>query len=78
MNVDILTPKEFVGEVISHITTRKGLIGSLESKPTIEHIRAEVPLVNMFGYSTALRSLTQGRGTFAMEFSYFAKKEGGI
>ncbi len=78
MNVDILTPKDFVGEVISHITTRKGLIGSLESKPTVEHIRAEVPLVNMFGYSTALRSLTQGRGTFAMEFSYFAKKEGGI
>ncbi|MCD6397988.1 MAG: elongation factor G, partial [Spirochaetaceae bacterium] len=78
MNVDILTPKEFVGEVISHITTRKGVIGSLESKPAIEHIRAEVPLVNMFGYSTALRSLTQGRGTFAMEFSYFAKKEGGI
>jgi len=78
MNVDILTPKEFVGEVISHITTRKGLISSLESKPSIEHIRAEVPLVNMFGYSTALRSLTQGRGTFAMEFSYFAKKEGGI
>ena len=78
MNVDILTPKEFVGEVISHITTRKGLIGSLESKPSVEHIRAEVPLVNMFGYSTSLRSLTQGRGTFAMEFSYFAKKEGGI
>ncbi|MCK5201556.1 MAG: elongation factor G [Spirochaetales bacterium] len=78
MNVDILTPKDFVGEVISHITTRKGLIGSLESKPAVEHIRAEVPLVNMFGYSTALRSLTQGRGTFAMEFSHFAKKEGGI
>jgi elongation factor G len=78
MNVDILTPKEFVGEVISHITTRKGIVGSLESKPAIEHLRAEVPLVNMFGYSTALRSLTQGRGTYAMEFSYFAKKEGGI
>ena len=78
MNVDILTPKEFVGEVISHITSRKGIISSLESKPSIEHIRAEVPLVNMFGYSTALRSLTQGRGTFAMEFSYFARKEGGI
>ena len=78
MNVDILAPKEFVGEVISHVTSRKGIIGSLESKPSIEHIRAEVPLVNMFGYSTALRSLTQGRGTFAMEFSYFARKEGGI
>ncbi|HOV64094.1 MAG TPA: hypothetical protein PLG43_09465 [Spirochaetia bacterium] len=51
---------------------------SLESKPTVEHIRAESPFANMFGYSTALRSLTQGRGTFIMEFSHFAKKEGGL
>ncbi len=78
MNVDILCPKDFVGEVISHITTRGGIINSLESKPALEHVRAEVPLANMFGYSTALRSLTQGRGTFAMEFAYFAPKEGGI
>ncbi len=78
MNVDILSPKDFVGEVISHITTRGGIINSLESKPTFEHVRAEVPLANMFGYSTALRSITQGRGTFAMEFAYFAQKEGGI
>ncbi len=78
MNVDILCPKDFVGEVISHITTRGGIINSLESKPALEHVRAEVPLANMFGYSTALRSLTQGRGTFAMEFAYFAQKEGGI
>ncbi len=78
MKVDILSPKDFVGEVISHITSRGGIINSLESKPVMEHIRAEVPLANMFGYSTALRSLTQGRGTFAMEFAYFSKKDGGI
>ncbi len=78
MEVDVLSPKNFVGEVISHLTSRGGIINSLESKPTREHIRAEVPLVDMFGYSTALRSLTQGRGTFAMQFAYFAKKEGGI
>ncbi len=78
MNVDILSPKDFVGEVISHITSRGGIINSLESKPVTEHIRAEVPLANMFGYSTALRSLTQGRGTFAMEFAYFSQKDGGI
>ncbi len=78
MKVDILVPKDFVGEVISHISSRGGIINSLESKPAMEHIRAEVPLANMFGYSTALRSLTQGRGTFAMEFAYFAKKDGGI
>ncbi len=78
MKIDIMVPKEFVGEVISHLTARGGIIVSLESKPTVEHIRAESPFANMFGYSTALRSLTQGRGTFIMEFSHFAKKEGGL
>jgi elongation factor G len=78
MTVDIMCPKEFVGEVINHLTGRSGIVHSLESRPTIEHVRAEAPLANMFGYSTALRSITQGRGTFAMEFSHFAKKEGGF
>jgi elongation factor G len=78
MTVDIMCPKEFVGEVINHLTGRGGVVHSLESRPTIEHVRAEAPLANMFGYSTALRSITQGRGTFAMEFSHFAKKEGGF
>jgi elongation factor G len=77
MRIDIMVPNDFVGEVISHLTSRGGIIHSLESKLTIEHIRAESPLVNMFGYTTSLRSLTQGRGTFAMEFSHFAQKEGG-
>ncbi len=75
MTVDIMCPKDFVGEVISHLVSRNGLVLSLESKPGVEHIRGEAPLANMFGYSTALRSITQGRGTFAMEFSHFSKKE---
>jgi elongation factor G len=78
MKVDIMCPKEFVGEVMSHITSRGGVIESLESKLATEHIRTEVPMVKMFGYSTALRSITQGRGTFAMEFSHFQRKEGGL
>src|SRR6056297_2084007 len=78
MHVDVMSPKEFIGDVMSHLTGRGGLIESLESKPTMEHVRASVPLAQMFGYSTALRSITQGRGTFAMEFSHFAKKEGGL
>ncbi len=78
MRVDIMSSKDFIGDVMSHITGRNGVIESLESKPTLEHVRADVPLANMFGYSTALRSITQGRGTFAMEFSHFAKKEGGL
>lgn len=76
MNVDVMCPKDFVGEVINHLTTRSGIINSLESRTAIEHVRAQVPLANMFGYSTALRSITQGRGTFAMEFSHFQQKSG--
>lgn len=74
MKVDIMCPKSNVGDVISHLTSIGGIIESLESKPAIEHIRAQASLVNMFGYSTKLRSLTQGRGTFAMEFLHFAPK----
>jgi elongation factor G len=78
MRVDIMVPKEFVGDVMSHLTSQGGVIISLDSKATIEHIHGESPLRNMFGYSTTLRSMTQGRGTFAMEFSHFAKKEDGL
>jgi elongation factor G len=78
MNVDVLSPKDYIGEVINNLTTRGGLVNSLESRPAIEHINAQSPLAKMFGYSTVLRSLTQGRGTFSMEFSHFAPKEGGI
>jgi elongation factor G len=78
MIVDVMCPKEFMGDVISHLSSRGGVITSLESRPTVEHIHATCPLANMFGYSTALRSMTQGRGTFAMEFSHFQKKSGGL
>ena len=74
MRIDIMTPKEYMGEVISGVTMRGGLVQEIESRPTIEHIKAQAPLEKMFGYSTALRSVTQGRGTFAMEFSHFAPK----
>lgn len=76
MTVDIMTPKEYVGDVISQITMRGGLMESLESRTSTEHVRVHCPLIKMFGYSTTLRNSTQGRGTFSMEFSHFAKKEG--
>ncbi len=78
MSVDVLCPKDYIGEVINNITTRGGIVHSLESRPAIEHINAQAPLSRMFGYSTILRSLSQGRGTFSMEFSHFAPKEGGL
>jgi elongation factor G len=74
MAVDVMCPKEFLGEVLNTITARGGLIQSLDSRPNLEHIHAEAPMEKMFGYSTSLRSITQGRGTFAMEFSHFERK----
>ena len=76
MTVDIMCPKEYVGDVISQLTIRGGIVESLESRPGSEHVRAHAPLSKMFGFTTPLRSATQGRGTFSMEFSHFAKKEG--
>ncbi len=75
MVVDILCPADYVGDVISQLTQRGGMINSMESRPSYELIKAQAPLVNMFGYTTLLRSQTQGRGTFTMEFSHYALKE---
>jgi len=78
MAVDVLTPSEFLGEVIGNLNARQGVIQNVESKPGADHVKAQAPLVAMFGYSTALRSATQGRATFTMEFSHFAEKVGGF
>jgi elongation factor G len=74
MRVDVVVPTQYVGEVMGSITARGGLINSMESRTTADHIIAKAPLSQLFGYSTALRSSTQGRGTFTMEFSHFARK----
>ncbi|MCD6342760.1 MAG: elongation factor G [Spirochaetaceae bacterium] len=74
MEVDVMCPSEQVGDVISNLSQRGGHVDSMESRPSYELVKAKAPLVNMFGYSTTLRSLTQGRGTFSMEFSHFATK----
>jgi elongation factor G len=76
MRVDILVPKEFLGEVLGNLSARKAEITGIDSRPSVENIHAHVPLANMFGYSTSLRSATQGRATFTMEFSHFAPREG--
>jgi elongation factor G len=76
MRVDILVPKEFLGEVLGNLTARKAEITGIDSRPSVENIHAHVPLAHMFGYSTSLRSATQGRATFTMEFSHFAAREG--
>jgi len=76
MSVVAVTPADYIGEVIGNLNARGGVVQSIESKPGAEHIHALVPLDRMFGYSTALRSLTQGRATFSMEFAHFEVKAG--
>ncbi len=73
MLVDIITPGEFMGDVIGDINARKGEIQSVNPKGTISEIRAKVSLKAMFGYSTDLRSATQGRAVFSMIFSEYGK-----
>ena len=74
MKVDILTPKDFVGEVMSLVSQRGGLIHGSDSKALTEVIHAEAPLSTMFGFTTSLRSVSQGRAVFSMEFSHFQPK----
>lgn len=78
MNLDIVSPKEYVGDAMSQVTQRGGLILSLDSKPTEEVIHGQAPMAKMFGFSTALRSVSQGRATFSMTFSHFEIKKGGL
>ena len=73
VTVDIITPGEFMGEVIGNINSRKGEVESINHKDPISEIKAHVPLKQMFGYSTDLRSVTQGRGTFSMQFLKYDK-----
>ena len=78
MNVDITCPKEFVGEAMSQMTQRGGMIMGQDSKASGDIIHAQAPMAKMFGFSTNLRSATQGRAGFSMEFSHFQVKAGGF
>ncbi len=75
MKVEIITPEEFTGEVIGDLHARKGKTEQLTAKGPVRLITAKAPLAAMFGYATALRSLTQGRGTFTLQFDHFGKME---
>jgi len=71
MRLEVLVPEEFMGDVIGDINARHGKVEKIEPRGPIQVIQAIVPLSKMFGYSTALRSATQGRGTFTMVFSHY-------
>ncbi len=71
MKVEVTTPEEYMGDVIGDINSRRGIIQSMDSKSDGSVVKALVPLSSMFGYSTDLRSLTQGRAVYAMEFEEY-------
>jgi elongation factor G len=73
MEVEVETPDDYVGDVIGDLNSRRGKIMGMENKGIITSIKAHVPLSEMFGYATNLRSLTQGRGTFIMKFSHYSE-----
>jgi len=68
MQVEVVVPEQYMGEVIGDLSSRRGRIEGMESHKGIQTIKSKVPLATMFGYSTGLRSLTQGRGNYSMEF----------
>jgi elongation factor G len=73
MAVEVESPEEFMGNVVGDLSSRRGMIQGMDDVPGMKLIRAEVPLAEMFGYSTALRSATQGRATYTMEFKHYAE-----
>jgi elongation factor G len=71
MDVEVTTPEEYMGDIIGDLNSRRGMVGSMEDIPTGKSIKAEVPLSEMFGYSNRMRSLTQGRANYSMQFAKY-------
>jgi elongation factor G len=73
MKVEVVTPEDYMGDVVGDLNRRRGIIGGMEDGPSGKVVQAEVPLAQMFGYATDLRSATQGRATYAMEFEKYSE-----
>jgi elongation factor G len=73
MAVEVETPEDYMGDVMGDLSSRRGMIQGMEDNATGKVIRAEVPLAEMFGYSTTMRSLSQGRATYSMEFKHYTE-----
>ena len=71
MNLEVTVPMEYMGDVMGHISSKRGKIEGMEAKGNAQIIKAFIPLSGMFGYATSLRSITAGRGTFTMQFSHY-------
>jgi elongation factor G len=73
MDVEVVTPPEYLGDVLGNLNQRRAQIEHIDSRAGLQRVRAHVPLAEMFGYATEMRSLSQGRATYSMEFSHYAK-----
>ncbi|KZM56375.1 MAG: elongation factor G [Bacillaceae bacterium] len=71
MKVEVIVPEEYMGDIMGDITSRRGRVEGMEARGNAQVVKAMVPLAEMFGYATALRSNTQGRGTFTMHFDHY-------
>ena len=72
MSVEVVTPEEYMGDVMGDLNRRRGMVLGMEDSPAGMVVRAEVPLAEMFGYATDVRSMTQGRATYTMQFEKYA------
>jgi elongation factor G len=71
MAVEVVTPEEYLGDVMGDLSSRRGRVEGMEPRGNAQSVRARVPLATMFGYATDLRSMTQGRATFTMQFDRY-------
>jgi elongation factor G len=71
MEVEVVTPADFLGDVIGDLSSRRGKVGGMTQRGDAQVVAAHVPLAEMFGYSTTLRSMTQGRAVYSMQFAYY-------
>ena len=71
MGVEVETPEDYMGDVMGDVNRRRGIILGMDDNAGVKVLKAEVPLSEMFGYSTSLRSLSQGRATYTMEFKKY-------
>jgi len=73
MDVEIVTPEEYMGDIIGDLNSRRGQVGEMEQRANARVISAKVPLANMFGYINTLRSMSQGRAQYSMQFANYAE-----
>ena len=73
MKVEVVTPEDYMGDVVGDLNRRRGLISGMDDTPSGKVVNASVPLAEMFGYATDLRSASQGRATYSMEFEKYAE-----